>query len=80
MDEIVTLVQLMLESKFPCFRGQTIPQLKSADSHVTTHKCSTHTQVPPPSLLRSRFNPTLNERDAAKFALSIVERACLSIR
>ena len=82
MDKIVTLVQLMLESKFPCFRGQTIPQLKSADCHVIADFWvhHTHTSPLPPSLLRSRFNPSLSERDAAKFALSVVERACLSIR
>ena len=54
-EAIISLVSLMLDTGLPCFRGQTIKQL------------------------RARFQPQVNERDAAKYMVGIVQKCYLSI-
>ncbi|XP_046360282.2 phosphatidylinositol 4-kinase alpha-like isoform X1 [Haliotis rufescens] len=55
-EAIISLVSLMLDTRLPCFRGQTI------------------------KLLRSRFAPQANEREAANFMLKIIRDCTLNWR
>ena len=55
-EAIVSIVQLMLETNLPCFRGQTI------------------------KLLRMRFAPTCNDKEASNYILKIIRDSFLNIR
>lgn len=55
-EAIVSIVQLMLETSLPCFRGQTI------------------------KLLRMRFAPTCNDKEASNYILKIIRDSFLNIR
>lgn len=55
-EAIVAIVQLMLETNLPCFRGQTI------------------------KLLRMRFAPTCNDKEASNYILKIIRDSFLNIR
>lgn len=55
-EAIVAIVQLMLETSLPCFRGQTI------------------------KLLRMRFAPECNDKDASNYILKIIRDSYLSFR
>ncbi|CAD5222232.1 unnamed protein product [Bursaphelenchus xylophilus] len=55
-QDFIALVNQMLDTKLPCFRGKTIP------------------------LLRSRFVPEMNDKDAAKYMLGIINNCCTNIR
>uniref|UniRef100_A0A6G1SC07 1-phosphatidylinositol 4-kinase n=1 Tax=Aceria tosichella TaxID=561515 RepID=A0A6G1SC07_9ACAR len=55
-EAIVAIVQLMLETNLPCFRGQTI------------------------KLLRMRFAPTCNDKEASSYILKIIRDSFLNIR
>jgi len=55
-EAIVAVVQLMLETNLPCFRGQTI------------------------KLLRMRFAPTCNDKEASNYILKIIRDSFLNIR
>lgn len=55
-EAIVSIVQLMLETNLPCFRGQTI------------------------KLLRMRFAPTCNDKDATNYIVKIIRDSFLNIR
>lgn len=55
-EAIVAIVQLMLETNLPCFRGQTI------------------------KLLRMRFAPTFNDKDASTYIQKIIRDSFLNIR
>lgn len=55
-EAIVAIVQLMLETNLPCFRGQTI------------------------KLLRMRFAPTFNDKDASNYILKIIRDSYMNFR
>lgn len=55
-EAIVAIVQLMLETSLPCFRGQTI------------------------KLLRLRFAPTCNDKEASNYILKIIRDSNQNIR
>lgn len=55
-EAIVSVVQLMLDTNLPCFRGQTI------------------------KLLRMRFAPTCNDKEASNYILKIIRDSFLNIR
>ncbi|CAD5216891.1 unnamed protein product [Bursaphelenchus okinawaensis] len=55
-QDFISLVTQMLDTKLPCFRGKTIP------------------------LLRSRFVPEMNDKEAAKYMLGIINNCCTNIR
>lgn len=55
-EAIIAVVQLMLETNLPCFRGQTI------------------------KLLRMRFAPTCNDKEASNYILKIIRDSYLNFR
>lgn len=55
-EAIVAIVQLMLDTNLPCFRGQTI------------------------KLLRLRFAPTYNDKDASNYILKIIRDSYMNFR
>lgn len=55
-EAIISIVQLMLDTNLPCFRGQTI------------------------KLLRARFAPTCNDKEATNYILKIIRDSFLNFR
>ena len=73
-EQVVSLVSLMLDTGFPCFRRNSIEELRWPHmiDHVTLMWLSHD--------LRARFRPRLSEREAAKTIIEVVEYSCLNFR
>ena len=85
-EEVVAMVMLMLDSGLPCFRGNTIEELRWG-IELLAKLCykhpeavlSTHTHLVA-TFSRARFGPLSSEKEAAKLIIEVVESSCLNFR
>ena len=80
-EQVVSLVCLMLDTGFPCFRGNTIEPLGySLSLTLSLCVCVCDVMSFVCFLFRARFRPQFSEKDAAKAIVEVVESSCLNFR